>query len=139
MRRLVNTTASRATAAIVATAAIMYLVPFPVYGAFEAAGAVKLPEEGSAAQFLLSVLVIKIGVAVAFVALFSLARPSLAGRWWPYALVWWLMFAVVEVGQAIGPAYSAAEAVAGIISEAIYFPLSSAVVSRIVGTEGDAS
>jgi hypothetical protein len=48
------------------------------------------------------------------------------------------MYAIVEVGQAIGPGYSAAEAVAGVISEAIYFPLSSVVVARIMGRERSA-
>ncbi len=122
----------RVAVAAVATLTIMYVVPFPVYGAFEALEWVELPQDGSPARFLLSVLVIKVGVAVAFVLLFGLARSTLAGRWWLYAAIWWFMFAVVELGQAIGPGYSAAEAVAGIISEAIYFPLSSAAVARML-------
>ena len=114
----------------IAVLAIMYIVPFPVYGLFSAAGYVALPEDGSPAQFLLSVFVIKIGVALAFVLLYRLAARSLAGRRWLYAAIWWLIFAIIEVGQAVGPGYSAAEAVAGIISEAIYFPLATCVLAR---------
>lgn len=127
----------RAAVAIVATLAIMYVVPLPVYGVFSAVGAVELPEVGSPRQFFLSVFVMKIGVALGFVLLYSLAAPALAGRWWLYAAIWWLMYALVEVGQAIGPGYSAAEAVAGIMSEAVYFPLSSVVVARLVGRKRD--
>ena len=42
------------------------------------------------------------------------------------------MFAIVEIGQAIGPNYSKKEAVAGIISEFIYFPVSALIIARIL-------
>ena len=122
----------RIAVAMLATLVIMYLVPLPVYAALEALGLVELPEGGSPAQFMLSVLVIKIGVAFAFVLLFRLAGLHAGGSWWPYAAIWWLMFAVIEVGQAIGPGYSAWEAVGGIAAEAIYFPLSSMAVARLL-------
>jgi hypothetical protein len=38
-----------------------------------------------------------------------------------------------EVGQAIGPGYSWKEAIAGVISEAIYVPLSAYVARRMIG------
>ena len=60
----------------------------------------------------------------------------LAGRWWLYAAIWWLMYAIVEVGQAIGPGYTAGMAAGGVLAEAIYFPLSSFVVARITGHAG---
>lgn len=122
--------AGRAFVAFLGTLAVMFLVPLPIYGTFEAVGLVELPEDGSPWQFMLSVLVIKIGVAVAFVLLFELARQSLDGRPWRYAAIWWVMFAIIETGQAIGPGYSAVEAAAGILSEAIYFPVSAALVAR---------
>ena len=122
----------RIAVAMLATLAIMYLVPLPVYAALEALGLVELPEGGSPAQFMLSVLVIKIGVAVAFVMLFRAARLDIGGSWWPYAAIWWVMFALIEVGQAIGPGYSAWEAVGGMVAEAIYFPLSCAAVARLL-------
>jgi len=118
--------------AFVATLAIMWIVPLPIYGLFSALGALEMPETGAAVQFVLSVSLIKIGFALAFVLLFDLANTTLAGRWWPYAAIWWLMFALLEAGRAIGPGSSVSFAVAGVISEAIYFPLSSLVVARIV-------
>jgi hypothetical protein len=133
-----NKLVGRGIVAFVATLVIMQFAGFPVYGIFSAVGAIELPQGGSPTQFFFSVLVMKIGVALGFVLLFVLAAPTIAGRWWLYAVVWWLMYAIVEVGQAIGPGYSAAEAVAGVISEAIYFPLSSVVVARIMGRERSA-
>jgi hypothetical protein len=41
------------------------------------------------------------------------------------------MFAIGEVGQAIGPSYSWKEALAGLISETAYFPLGAWIVSRL--------
>ena len=122
----------RIVVAMLATLAIQYLVPLPVYGVLEAVGLVELPEGGSPAQFMLSVLVIKIGVAFAFVLLFRLAGLEAGGSWWPYAAIWWVMFALIEVGQAIGPGYSVWEAAGGIVAEAIYFPLSCAAVARLL-------
>jgi hypothetical protein len=118
---------------MLATLAIMYLVPFPFYGVFQALGLVEMPEGGNPAEFLLSVLVIKIGVAFAFVLLFRLASSASRGSWWRYAAIWWVMFALIEVGQAMGPGYSVWEAVAGVLSEAVYFPLSSLATARILG------
>ena len=130
-------TVGRLIGAVVATLAIMFLVPLPVYAGFEALGAVEMPQDGSPAEFLLSVFVIKIGVALGFVFLFLLARPVFKERWWLYAGIWWLMYAIVEVGQAIGPGYTGAEALAGILAEAVYFPLSTVTVARILGRGGD--
>ena len=132
-------TVGRLVVAFLATLAIMWVIPLPIYGVFSAVfGAMELPEGASPAQFFVSVTVIKIGFALAFVLLFDLAAATLAGRWWLYAAIWWLMFVLLEVGRAIGPGYSAAFAVAGVISEAIYFPLSSVVVARIVGRRRNA-
>jgi membrane associated rhomboid family serine protease len=78
----------------------------------------------------------KLGVAVAFVLLFFLARDSWIVRWTTYAFVWWVMFALIEAGQAITPDYSWLAAVGGIISEAIYFPLSASVVARLLAPPG---
>jgi hypothetical protein len=132
-----TTTVGRLIGAVLATLAIMFVVPLPAYAGFEALGLVELPQDGSPGQFVLSVLVMKIGVALGFVFLFILARPMVKEGWWLYAGIWWLMYAIVEVGQAIGPGYTGAEAVAGIIAEAVYFPLSTVVVGRILGRGGD--
>jgi hypothetical protein len=118
---------------IVLTLAIIYIVPFLVYGIFSAVAGLKPPEDASPVQFLVSVFVSKGGTAIAFVLIFYFARDSLSGRWLLYAFIWWLMFVIGEVGQAIGPNYSWKEAMAGIISETIYFPLSAFVTNRLIG------
>ncbi len=122
----------RIIAAILLTLAIIYLVPFVVYGLFSAAGLIAVPE-GSPAVFLLGVLVDKIGVAVAFVLIYHLAWQAVTGRWLLYASLWWLMFVVGELGQAPGPHYTWMEALAGIISEAIYFPLAAWGIQKLLG------
>jgi len=63
----------------------------------------------------------------------NLTRSVGAGQWMRYALVWWLMFGVIEIGQAIAPGYSWPDAIGGILSEAIYFPLSAFFAHRLLG------
>jgi hypothetical protein len=122
--------------AVALTLVITFLVPLPIYGTLYALTGLQIPTSGSPGQFLVSVLVMKLGVAVAFVLLFFLARDSWIVRWTTYAFVWWVMFALIEAGQAITPDYSWLAAVGGIISEAIYFPLSASVVARLLAPPG---
>ena len=110
-----TTTIALATAL---TLLIIYLVPFLVYAGFSVFGGLETPE-GSPLAFLAGALVSKTGTALAFVLVFYLARNDLGGRWLAYAGLWWLMFVIGEIGQAIGPGYSWREALAGIISETI--------------------
>jgi hypothetical protein len=118
---------------IVLTLAIIYIVPFLVYSIFSTVAGLKPPEQTSPVQFLVSIFVSKVGTAIAFVLIFTFARDSLSGRWLLYAFIWWLMFVIGEVGQAIGPDYSWKEAIAGVISETIYFPLSALVINWLIG------
>ncbi len=118
---------------IVSVLAIIYIVPFLVYGLASVVTDLKPPEGPSPAQFLISVLVSKIGTAIAFVLIFYFARSSLSGQWFLYAVIWWLMFIFGEIGQAIGPNYSWKEAIAGIISETVYVPLSAYVTTWLIG------
>ncbi len=113
--------------------AIIYIVPFVVYGIGSALAGIKPPEGASPARFLISVLISKLGTAVAFVLIFYFAREQLGGRWLLYAGLWWVMFIIGEVGQAIGPRYSWKEAIAGMISETVYWPLSSLVTNWFFG------
>ena len=122
------------TLSIVSTTVINYVVPFVVYTILVAVALVQPPEGGSPLQLLMSLLVLNIGVATAFVLIFYTARNSLSERWLLYAFLWWLMFAFVEIGQAIGPAYSWPQAIAGIFAAMIYFPLSAFVVNRLLST-----
>jgi hypothetical protein len=119
--------------AFVSTLVIMYVVPLPVYALMSAIGLVEMPDEGTPGQFMISVLIVKIGVALGFVILLRFAIGVFATRRLLYGTIWWLMFAIVEVGQAIGPDYSVGDALGGVIAEAIYFPLSSWVTVRLLG------
>lgn len=112
--------------------AIIYIVPFLVYGLGSVVAGLKTPAGVSPAQFLLSVLVIKTGTAIAFVLIFYVALGSLSGQWLLYAGIWWLMFVIGEIGQAIGPNYSWKEGIAGVISETIYLPLSAWLIDWLL-------
>lgn len=111
--------------------AVIFIVPILIYGAFSAVTGLQPPGE-SPTLFLVSTAASKLGTAIAFVGIFYLARDVLGGQWLLYAGLWWLMFVIGEVGQAIVPTYSWQEAVAGIISESIYFPLSGLILNRLV-------
>lgn len=119
--------------AIGATLLITYVVAFLVYGGAAALTGLEPPQDGSPVQFLLSVLVVKLGLAVGFVLLFAVAREIWRDRWLLYAFIWWALFAVSEVGQAIGPQYSWLEAGAGVVAEAVYCPLAAWVTARLLG------
>ena len=112
--------------------AVIYIVPFIVYGLSSAFFGLKPPEGASPLTFLLSVLISKMGTAVAFVLIFYFARNSFSEQWLLYAFIWWIMFVIGEVGQSIGPNYSWKEAVAGIISETMYLPLSAYIVNWLI-------
>ena len=118
---------------IVFVLAIIYLVPIFVYGLASVVAGLKTPEGASPAQFLIGVFVSKIGTAVAFVLLFYFARNSLSGQWLLYAFVWWLLFVFGEIGQAIGPNYTWKEAIAGVLAETLYLPLSAYVTNWLIG------
>ncbi len=113
--------------------AIIYIVPFIVYGIGSVLVGLKPPEGASPARFLVSVLVSKVGAATAFVLIFYVAREELSRHWFLYASLWWVMFVIGEIGQTISLQYSWKEAVAGMISETIYWPLSALVTNRLIG------
>ncbi len=83
---------------IILVLAIIYIVPFLVYGLFTVIAGLKPPEGASPAQFLTSVFVSKVGTAIAFVLIFYFASSSLSGQWLLYASIWWLMFIIGEIG-----------------------------------------
>lgn len=112
---------------------ILYAVPFPVYGLFSFAFGLEPPEGVSPLLFIFSVLIMKLGTAIGFVLIFYIARRSLSGQWFLYAFLWWIMFVLVECGMALGPNYGWMEAIAGVISETIYFPLAALITERLIG------
>lgn len=111
---------------------IIFIVPIVVYGAFSQFGLAQIPG-GSPGVFLFGVFVSKLGTAIAFVLFFNLTPAEPARDWVFYAFIWWIMFALGEIGQAIGPDYPWSEALAGMISEAIYFPISAYLLHRLIG------
>ncbi len=113
---------------------IFYFIPFAIYGSVSAFTGLKLPDDASPVQFLVSVLVIKIGIAIAFVLVFYFARVSLRDQWLLYALLWWLMFVFGEIGQALSPSYSWTEALLGIVSETLYVPFAAFLTNRLLRT-----
>ena len=114
---------------------IIYAVPFLVYALFSIVADLKPPGDASPVLFLTSVFVSKLGTALAFVLIFYIARGSLSEQWLVYALLWWVMFVVGEIGQAIGPNYTWKEAIAGMVSETIYVPLAAYVTNWFLGVE----
>ena len=91
----------------------LFLVPIAVYGLFSAVTGLA-PPGNSPMLFLAGTAVSKLGTALAFVLVYHLARDALAPQLVAYVALWWLMFVVGEVGQAITPEYSWQEAIAGI-------------------------
>ena len=118
---------------IILVLTVIYVVPLLVYGLGSVMAGLTTPEGASPAKFLLSVLVTKIGTAIAFVLLFYFARSSLSGQWFLYAFLWWVMLVIGEIGQTIGPNYSWKEVIAGMISETIYLPLSAYLTNWLIG------
>jgi hypothetical protein len=95
--------------AMVLVLAIIFMVPIMVYGAASAVTGLNTPEGASPARFLTSVLVTKMGTAIAFVLIFYFARNALSAQWLLYGCLWWLM------------------------SETMYIPLSAYVTYRLTG------
>lgn len=105
--------------------AVIFVVPFVLYGLAASLFGLKTPATISPLRFLLGTLIGKIGTALAFVLIFSSARSSLSGQWPFYAAMWWIMFVAGEAEQAVGrESYSWKEALVGIVSEGVYLPLS---------------
>ena len=109
----------------------LFAVPFFVYGAFSSLSGLQPPGD-DAVRFLLGVAVSKLGTAFAFVGIWLLGRDMLARQAGIYVFLWLVMFMLGEVGQALGPEYSWQEAFAGMISEALYFPLAGLILVRVL-------
>ena len=122
----------RVTLTVALVLVVIYAVPFLVYGLSSLVVDLRPPGDASPALFLASVFVSKLGTALAFVLIFYVAPGSLGGQSILYALLWWTMFVLGEVGQAIGPNYTWKEAVAGVVSETIYLPLAAYLTSWLL-------
>lgn len=110
---------------------ILFIVPVLVYGILSRVTGLQPPGDDPMG-FLAGVAVSKLGTALAFVGIWALGREVLGPNWMLYVALWWVMFVLGEVGQAIGPDYSWSEAIAGVVSETIYLPLSGIIVARLL-------
>lgn len=108
----------------------IFIVPIFIYGVF--ASHLGLDEPVKKTRFFIGVIIQKIATTFGFVTLFVMAQGSLNDQWLTYGLVWFAMFAVTEIGQTFLPDYSKNEAIAGIVSEAVYFPLAAYILYSIV-------
>lgn len=104
----------------------IFIIPIFIYGLF--ASHLGLDEPEKKMRFFIGVVIQKIATTFGFVVLFVMAQGSLNDQWLAYGLVWFAMFAVTEIGQTYLTDYSKKVAIAGIISEAVYFPLSAFIV-----------
>lgn len=111
--------------------AILFAVPFAIYGS--ASKFVDLtPPVGPAWRFLSGIAVTKLGTALVFVALFAFSRDVWREHWVLYGGMWFVAFAASEIGDAIRMASSLDEAILGILSEAVYAPVSAFAMSRLL-------
>lgn len=121
----------RIALAVAIVFAIIFVVPVLVYGLFSRVSGLQ-PPGGDPSAFLAGVAVSKLGTAAAFVGIWVLGRGALGPHLAAYVALWWMMFVLGEIGQALGPDYSWQEAIAGILSETIYLPLSGIVLARLL-------
>ena len=117
---------------VISTLLIIFIVPIVIYGGFSSIFGLNTPEGASPIVFLVSVLISKSGTAILFTLLYYYSRSFFDDKWLLYALLWWIMFVIGEVGQVIGPNYSWTEAFLGIISETIYLPLSVLILRKLL-------
>ena len=125
--------------AIVATVLIFHFVAFAVYVPWSAITGLEPTAAGdSPGIFMLGVFVQKLGHAIAFVLLFYVGREQFSRRWLTYAMLWWVFSVFGEAGEAITPVYSWEEAIAGVLAEAVYFPLAAITTNRLIGLRDEA-
>ena len=96
-------------------------------------GSLRPPSTASPGRFLLGVLVTKLGTAVAFVSIFAASRTIWGPRWLLYGMLWFVMFAFTELGEAVSGRTTNTEAVLGVVSEAIYAPVSALIAQWLLG------
>lgn len=121
----------RIVLSVIAVFVTIFVVPVLIYGALSSAIVIQVPGTGPVA-FLTGVAVSKLGTAIAFVGLWLMVRYDHTDRIWTYVFFWWLMFVAGEFGQALGGGYGWPEALAGILSESLYLPVSGLLVTRLL-------
>jgi len=125
----------RIALAVFLTLVLFHVVAFAVYGAWSAVTGMQPPAPDSPGTFMLSVFVQKVGHSTAFVLLFYFGRLAFSRRWFLYATLWWMFSVFGEFGEAILPTYTLEAALAGVVAEAIDFPLAALITRRLVGVK----
>ncbi len=115
---------------LLSTLTIIFIIPIIIYGLFSTLFGLKEPEKKL--SFFTGILIQKIGTSFGFVIMFVLGKGYFESNWLIYSLVWVIMFAITEIGQTFIPNSSKKEAVAGIVSEAMYFPLAGLVMVNLL-------
>ncbi len=113
---------------------VIYVVPFLVYGLASVMTGLQPPTAASPTDFLLGVLLTKIGTAAAFVAFFAASRGFWESRWKSYAAIWFVVFLFGEAGDAVSGRSTGFMAVLGVVSEAIYVPLAAYLTLKVLRT-----
>lgn len=114
----------------VAVLLIVFIVPILIYGLFSAL--LGLEDTDKKLGFFVGVLVQKLGTAGGFVGLMYYSGEIFITSWWLYSLIWLAMYALTELGQVLMSEYTWKEAAAGVLSEAIYFPLAGVVAASLL-------
>ena len=114
---------------------VIYVVPFVFYGGASALWGLQPPPSASPGRFLLGVLVTKVGTAFGFVTLFAVSRAIWSRRWILYAMLWFVMFVFGEFGEVVSGRWTMLDAVLGVASEAVYFPVSAFITQRLLGRD----
>lgn len=86
----------------------------------------------SALSLAPSLAVTRFGMALAFVGLWLMVRYDQVERIWTFVFFWWVMLALYEVGQALGPTYDLADAVTGIAAASVALPLAGRIAARFM-------
>lgn len=123
---------SHVVTAIIYVWLIINIVPFVVYGIAARFANIQTPGQVSTQQFMLSVFLEKFGVATTFAVVFLMGDRVTAPNWLFYGMLWWYMAALAEVATAMRGGYGWKEAVIGIVSELIYFPLAAYTMAWLI-------
>ncbi len=124
--------ATRIVLAIVFVLVVIYTVPFILYGTASTLWGLQPPASASPTRFLMGVLVTKTGTALAFVGIFAVGRATWDRKWVLYAGLWFGMFLFGEAGELVSGRWTTVDAVLGILSEAIYLPVSALLTRRLL-------
>jgi hypothetical protein len=111
---------------------IIFIIPFILYGIFSAFKIIETPKQDNAKNFMYNIIVTKIGTSLLFVLLFYYINLYLPDFWLIYGMIWVISAAIGELGDTFKPNYTFKEAIIGIMSELIYFPLSAVILDFIL-------